>query len=454
MGVLFAEKIVQFLRCPGVAVVAVSAGLVCVSVDARGAAAVIAKGPYLQELSATSVTVRAETDEATTTTLVVNVVGAGEGGASVTVSDAADATFHALRVTGLSPGTRYDYALQTRGGTVVKGAFTTAPADDSTAPFTFLLYGDNRTDATAHAGVVREMQKTPSDFLLNTGDFVTKGSDVSSWQSFFDIEGAMLRERCVFACVGNHELFDDAAAVHWARYFGPSGDAHKLYYSFRWGNARFFVLNAFEDFGSGERAWLDGELSRADAEAGLTWRFVLLHQGLWSSGPHGSSKQLVAMDAPAMFARHHVDVVLSGHDHIYERGDAKGVRYVVSGGGGAPLYPQEKALPSTRKFESAFHFVETTVTPDTVKMVVHRSDGSILERCGFGKAPGWDCDAPASPASSTGASSPGAASPSDAKPASRCGCAVPGAPTTPLGALVGAVALSLTTLFRRRRRAR
>jgi hypothetical protein len=160
------------------------------------------------------------------------------------------------------------------------------------------------------------------------------------------------------------------------------------------------------------------------------------------------------MDAPAMFARHHVDVVLSGHDHIYERGDAKGVRYVVSGGGGAPLYPQEKALLSTRKFESTFHFVETTVTPDAVKMVVHRSDGSILERCGFGKAPGWDCDAPANPASSSGSSSPGASAPSDEKPASRCGCTVPGAPAGSFGLLAGLAAVPLTTLFRRRRRAR
>jgi hypothetical protein len=296
------------------------------------------------------------------------------------------------------------------------------------------------------------MQKTPSDFLLNTGDMVTKGSDLASWQTFFDVEAAMIRERCVFACVGNHELFDDAAASHWARYFGPSGDPHALYYSFRWGDARFFVLNAFEDYGKAERAWLEAELARADAEPGLVWRFVMLHQGLWSSGPHGASKQLVSMDVPALLARHHVDLLLSGHDHLYERGDAKGARYVVTGGGGAPLYPQEKALPSTRKFEATFHFVEVDVAPDAVKLVVHRSDGSILERCGFTKSPGWDCDGPA--ASSSGATPPSPTEPGPASTSPRCGCDVPGAPAAPLGAILGAVVVPLTTLFRRRRRAR
>jgi hypothetical protein len=437
------------------AVAVFGAGLVCVSTDALAAPDRITKGPYLQELAATAVSVRAETDDATTATLVVTPVAAGGGadaGGVVTMSDPSDATFHSLRATGLAPKTRYAFTLRTRAGASASGTFTTAPADDSKAPFSFLVYGDNRTDPNAHAAVVREMQKTPSDFLINTGDMVTKGSDVSSWQSFFDIEGAMLRERCVFACVGNHELFDDAAAGHWARYFGPSGDTHTLYYSFRWGDARFFVLNAFEDFGASERAWVDAALTRADAEAGLVWRFVVLHQGLFSSGPHGASKQLVAMGAADLFARHHVDLVLSGHDHIYERGEAKGARYVVTGGGGAPLYPQEKALPSTRKFESVFHFVEATVTPDAVALVVHRADGSILERCGFTHAPGWDCDAPAAAASPSGGASSAPPSPSAATP--RCGCSVPGRSASPLAMLACAAALPLTTLFRRRRRPR
>jgi hypothetical protein len=447
------HKIANSLARRQILAAALASGLVCVSADVRAAGDVLTKGPYLQELGATAVTVRAETDDSTAATLVVTRVS-GEGGAPITVSDTTDATFHSLRATGLVPKTSYGYTLRTRAGTSASGTFTTAPADDSTAPFTFLVYGDNRTDANAHAGVVREMQRTPSDLLLNTGDFVTKGSDLASWQSFFDTEAAMLRERCVFACVGNHELFDDSAAAHWARFFGPSGDAHALYYSFRWGDARFFVLNAFEDYGKSERGWLEAEVSRADAEPGLVWRFVMLHQGLWSSGPHGASKQLVSMDVPALLRRHHVDLVLSGHDHIYERGDAKGERYVVTGGGGAPLYPQEKALPSTRKFESTFHFVEVNVTPDAVTLVVHRSDGSILERCGFTKAPGWTCDAPTAASLPSGGTPPSPSEPGPASTASRCGCAIPGATEAPFSAMMCALALPLTTLFRRRRRPR
>src|SRR5207302_1554110 len=84
-----------------------------------------------------------------------------------------------------------------------------------------------------------------------------------------------------------------------------------------------FFLNAFDDWSGGEqRAWLDKELTSADDEPGLAWRFAIVHHGAWSAGPHGSSPKLAAAGVPAVLATHKIDLLISGHDHIYERGHA------------------------------------------------------------------------------------------------------------------------------------
>ena len=388
----------------------------------------IVKGPYLQELGPTGVTVRAELDPPSSATLEAT----HEGDAAIVVVDNDVQAFHSFRVDKLKPLTHYRYVLRTGGGASYKGELTTAPAPASTPdaaqPFTFLIYGDNRSDDAGHALVVRAMLQTPADFLVHTGDFVQSGGNPLDWQTFFEIERPMLQSRCVFSCVGNHELFSDQSAVSYTRYFGPSAGG-RLYSTFRWGNARFFMLNAFHDWNAGdERSWLEKELTSADSEAGLTWRVAVVHHGPWSSGPHGSSPTLVPARIPQLLAQHKIDLVVSGHDHIYERGDAMGLRYVVSGGGGAPVYRDIKPLASTRKVEATHHFVEVSVTSDAVKLATKRSDGSLLEKCGFTKKAGWDCDVAAAAAASVAPPDAAALRSTPAREASspstssRCGC--------------------------------
>jgi hypothetical protein len=363
---------------------------------------------------------------------------------------------HVFRLQGLTPSTRYAYSLEgaSAAAATAKREFTTAPPADSREPFTFLVYGDNRSDDVGHAAVIRAMSQTPSDFIVGTGDFVADGSSDPDWQAFFDIEAPLLAERCVFSCVGNHELVDGAGTIY-LRYFGSTTDARgetgppKLYGSFRWGPARFFLLDAMETFDDGpERAWLDDELTRADAEAGLKWRFVVMHQGPWSAGPHGANPRAIRAGIPDLFARHHVDLVLSGHDHIYERGFASNVRYLVSGGGGAPLYPVDQRLPSTRKVESVRHFVQVTVGPEEVALAAIRDDGSVIERCGIvGTRADWSCD-PVAPAAA--AAKDARVSPVSSASSSRCGCEAIGARSADPLSAIAVLACALVAARRRR----
>jgi len=419
--------------------------------SAAYAADPVQKGPYLLHLGASSVDVRVELASAAAISVDAVVDGPSDAGVARTFASPS-ATFHSVHLTGLTPATRYRYTVHAGAGAAVTGTFLTAPDGASRAPFTFVVYGDNRSDGPAHERVVRAVQRESYDFLVNTGDFVIDGGDDSAWQRFFDIEEPILRDHPLFACIGNHELADDRQAAHFARYLGPtepsgpSAAAPPIYGSFRWGRARFFLLNAFVDWASGaERTWLEDALGQADHEPGVDLRVAVIHHGPHSAGPHGDNERLLAAHIDDLLVAHHVDLVLAGHDHIYERGEAKGLKYIVTGGGGAPLYRETRPIPSTRKVEATYNYVLATVSDDGVAILAKRADGSTLDQCSFARGGSWLCDPKpaARPASSSGGAATAPPSPGP------CGCSVPGAPgRSPLAPF--ALALVALVLVRRR----
>ena len=327
-----------------------------------------------------------------------------------------------------------------------RGRFTTAPAD--ARPFRFLAYGDSRSDAEAHAAVVRAMEAAPGDFLVNTGDMVSKGNQPRDWAELFSIEGRLLRDRCVFVAVGNHELYrgDPAGEVAFLHYFAEAEQGHevdRLYGSFRWSNTRFFVLNAMDGWTGPERDWLRAELDRALDEPGLAHRIAVMHWGPFSSGPHGDNPALARGDVVTLMRDRKVSLVIAGHDHAYERGAGLGLKYVITGGAGAPLYPRKTEGPEALRYESAYHFLEVAVDGDHVTVTARRPSGAVLETCGYQGAGPWDCEAEKPPGSR-------AAAP---RKSFACACSLPGARTgTDRWPLVLVLAAALASALARRRR--
>jgi MYXO-CTERM domain-containing protein len=380
----------------------------------------LTKGPYVTGVFTTGADVRFELDQASPAT--VTVARDADPGSALRTFESRDLQgIHAVNVTGLEVATRYAYSVRSGGVGLGEGHFSTAPHDGSNAAVTFLVYGDDRTDTTAHGAIVRAMLQVPSAFLVNTGDMVADGGDADAWQTFFDVEAPLLRDRPLFVAIGNHELVNDSAGVNFARYFGfpDVGGQTKLYGTLRFGFVRLFFLNAMHGLDSGEeREWLARELASSDTEAGVVWRIAVTHHGPWSSGPHGPNGKLLDAHIPELLAAHQIDLILSGHDHIYERGSSGNLKYLVSGGGGAPLYPIGQVEATSLKAESTYHFVEITLTPSKVNVVARRVDGTVLDRCGFGKDRPWDCDPPR-PIFSAPA---GATPPPRASQSARCSC--------------------------------
>jgi 3',5'-cyclic AMP phosphodiesterase CpdA len=121
------------------------------------------------------------------------------------------------------------------------------------------------------------------------------------------------------------------------------------------------TLNTNNDYGPGSKQYqfLKGDLARASRP----FKVFFGHHPAYSSGSHGSTKKMQEYLQP-LFEGNGVQLVFAGHDHTYERTIINVITYVVSGGGGAPLYGLEqlKDNPKGLVFREIYNFVQIDVT--------------------------------------------------------------------------------------------
>jgi acid phosphatase type 7 len=332
------------------------------------AASKLAGGPFAVNVTARNATIVwiVQSDE-----LILRPPGGVEGRMSPSYQ------VEKTTLTGLQPGTRYEYEIPGYPG--VKGSFrTAAPA---TAPYRFLVYGDTRTRHDVHRRVVEAILKDGiPDFAIQTGDLVENGDDDSLWQIYFDIERDLLRQVAFFPLLGNHERN--------AHDFYEFFQASNPYYSFNWGNSHFSVINsdipnaagskiAREALWAQQTKWLEEDL---EANQNVEYRIVTAHHPPFSavSSRQGSNPEMRAL--VPMFEKYRVSVAFFGHDHNYQRNLQNGIQYIISGGGGAPLYDVDKPDPATsQKAISVENFVTVSVTGKVMKIQAKGLDGKILD---------------------------------------------------------------------------
>jgi len=163
---------------------------------------------------------------------------------------------------------------------------------------------------------------------------------------------------------GNHDYVTDQAAPYF-RYFGANaGPSGRGYYSYKLGAWHILSLNSNTNaryWGAEQERWLIKELASHKAEC----RLAYWHHPLFSSGaPHGNQVHMRRLFK--ILQAYGTDVVLAGHDHIYERfapqnaegrADPKGIRQFVVGTGGEKLYDLGSARPNSQARNGADHGV-------------------------------------------------------------------------------------------------
>jgi 3',5'-cyclic AMP phosphodiesterase CpdA len=152
-----------------------------------------------------------------------------------------------------------------------------------------------------------------------------------------------------------------------------------LYYTTTHGPVDFFFLDssvpgAFGPGSSTQWEWLDDSLASSTSQ----WKVVALHHPLYSSGHHGSTLDARERLEPIL-VRHHVDLVLAGHDHNYERTHPQqGVTYVVSGGGCKTTAVGRSSF--TAASASILQFLVVDIDDDHLEGRCIRVDGAVADR--------------------------------------------------------------------------
>ncbi len=313
---------------------------------------------------------------------------------------------HAL-VTGLQPGQTYYYSVghegwDYSGDVTTLGTFTTAPR--SRSPFTFTAFGDQGVtyDAVGTATLIRAQNPA---FHLHAGDvsyaedggsgLITDSYDPRAWDSYFtEIELAASAIPWQVA-VGNHEMeawySPDGYGAQYARFDfpgEPSSSTPPTYYSFIYGNVGVVSLDANDvsyelpaNFGysnGAQVAWLNTTLASLRANPNVDFIVAYFHHCAYSTcvvhGCEGGAEQFFV----PLFDQYQVDLVINGHNHVYERTDplrggnvtnpapigstiypaTAGTTYICAGGAGKSLY----SFPVSDSYEGNVNNVASVPT--------------------------------------------------------------------------------------------
>lgn len=260
-----------------------------------------------------------------------------------------------LRVYGAARGTPYGYSLHEvevygsvdGGKPPGGGAFTVVAVGDIAAQCTA------SSSACAHPKTAAQAQKINPKFYLTMGDNQYDDARISDFRAYYDKTWGVFKAK-TRPVPGNHETYDPAGELAgYKAYFGsiayPQG---KPYYSYNEGNWHFIALDSNSFDRSAQIEWLKNDLARNTRSCiAAYW-----HHPLFSSGGHGNDP--VSRPVWKILYGAKADLVLSGHDHHYERfapqnpdgkATADGIVEIVGGMGGAEPYPIEEVQPNSQK---------------------------------------------------------------------------------------------------------
>jgi len=187
--------------------------------------------------------------------------------------------------------------------------------------------------------------------LLGLGDLAYPEGAARDFASCYDPFWGRHRGR-TRPTPGNHEYQTSNAAPYF-EYFGENaGPPGRGYYSYREGEWLLISLNSnvAADAASAQAAWLRGKLAAEPAKCTLAY----WHHPVFSSGKHGSNGKMRALWQILQQAG--AEVVLVGHDHIYERfapqnadgqSDPQGMREFIVGTGGAESEESQASAPNS-----------------------------------------------------------------------------------------------------------
>jgi hypothetical protein len=338
-----------------------------------------AKLPYLQSLIDSTVIVRWETS----TSQAGKVEYGLTSSYGTEVSDPNSTVDHELTLTGLIEDTVYHYRAISGSDTSQDATFQSNVTADR--PFRFVAYGDHRSDSASHQRVVNRIlaQSPLPSFGVDNGDLTYDGS-APVYQTFFNVERGLWSRVPVYPSLGNHDVNN---VTNWLRFLALPNN--ERWYTFHYGNSAFHCLDVYSTYtpGSTQYNWLVSELQADSANPAIRHIFVFFHEPPYTTNTGHASNTTVRQYLCPLFEQYHVAIAFQGHVHCYEHALVNGVHYIITGGGGAPLYTGwNPPQPWDIYRETTLEFVLVEVNGDTIRARAIRPDGTEFDSLVLGPA--------------------------------------------------------------------
>ena len=311
-------------------------------------------------------------------------------------------------LTGLEPNTEYKYRVgQDPAGSQDVYYFKTA---SGAGPFSFLFFTDpqyvNDSGASIFNNLVQKARTIDPDirFSVVSGDFVDRGGKIEQWDILF--RQSSLRQMPFAVTPGNHEYYDASSTPVFFNntyyngfYNNPANGATSVLgssYYFRYNNVLFVSIDSEAAVTAAQKGaqktWFENGMKSNHAQ----YIVVFMHRSFYG-GIYGSVSAGLRADWQGLFDKYGVDLVLTGHDHIYRRttriyeGIAatdpnKGTTYMSGGSAGAKFYDLQYE-DGKDKFRDLFEceFARQSsvsifqVGIDSIKLITINSSGQYLD---------------------------------------------------------------------------
>ncbi|MFT3710683.1 MAG: metallophosphoesterase family protein [Archangium sp.] len=283
----------------------------------------LTRGPYLQLAGPTEITIVFRTSNISSGEVRFGEIGQPLSRSVVSLMPGVE---HVIKLTNLTPLTTYEYEVVVDGVPLAGRdpfRFRTYPSPGTAAPFRFFAWGDSGTGTIEQLRVSERLQREADEatFSLILGDIIYYAGEAELYDArFFGPYASLLRRMVIWPTIGNHDVaLDPSGGPYRDAYFLPTNNPaqSELYYSWDYGDAHFVCLDTHVNSyaaGAPQLVWAAADLAASNAK----WKFVYFHVPPYSGGTHPDNP-FIRDDVLPVLEAAGVDVVFTGHSHVYER---------------------------------------------------------------------------------------------------------------------------------------
>jgi hypothetical protein len=232
--------------------------------------------------------------------------------------------------------------------------------------------------------LARLLSDLGGDILL-AGDLAYDSGTIEEFRRCFDPVFGKFRSR-FWAAPGNHDYATPGASGYFTYFAERAGPDRSGFYELRMNGWQVLMLNSNVPMGRGSRQldWVRQHLQSNTARCTL----AVWHHPFDSSGPNGPNP--MARDMWELLYNGNADVVVSAHDHLYERqapqdasgkpDPVRGIRHFISGAGGAPPYQRARAARNSEMLVSTHGLLRLKLEPALYEWEFLSANGAVLDR--------------------------------------------------------------------------